>query len=56
MNFGMTEILIILAIILILFGGKQIPNLAKSLGSSIHSFKKGIQDAGKSKDTGSDKL
>ena len=41
MNFGMTEILIILAIILLLFGAKRIPDLAKSLGSSVKSFKKG---------------
>lgn len=47
MSFGLTEILIILAIILILFGGKHIPDLARSLGASIHSFKKGIEDAGK---------
>lgn len=45
MNFGMTEILIILAIILILFGGKRLPMLARSLGTSIRSFKKGIEDA-----------
>ena len=56
MSFGMTEILIILAIVLILFGGKRIPTLAKGLGSSIRSFKKGIQDAGKPDNPGSDKL
>ncbi|MBN2426252.1 MAG: twin-arginine translocase TatA/TatE family subunit [Calditrichaceae bacterium] len=44
MSFGVTEILIIFFIILILFGAKRIPDLAKSLGSSIKSFKKGIQD------------
>ena len=44
MNFGMTEILIILFIILLLFGAKRIPELARSLGSSVKSFKKGITD------------
>ena len=44
MNFGMTEILIIFLIILLLFGAKRIPDLAKSLGSSVKSFKKGIDD------------
>lgn len=44
MNFGMTEILIIFLIILVLFGAKRIPDLAKSLGSSVKSFKKGIDD------------
>ncbi len=44
MHFGMTEILIVLVIILLLFGAKRIPDLAKSLGSSVKSFKKGIAD------------
>lgn len=44
MNFGLTEILIILVIVLILFGAKRIPDLAKSLGSSIKDFKKGLSD------------
>lgn len=55
MSFGFTEILIIFIIVLLLFGGKRIPTLAKSLGSSIKSFKKGIQDTGKD-DTHSDKV
>ena len=44
MHFGMTELLIILVIIILLFGAKRLPDLAKSLGSSIKSFKKGIDD------------
>ncbi|HID39926.1 MAG TPA: twin-arginine translocase TatA/TatE family subunit [Calditrichaeota bacterium] len=40
----MTEILIILFIILLLFGAKRIPELARSLGSSVKSFKKGVSD------------
>ena len=32
-NLGVTEILIILAIVLLLFGGKKIPELMKGLGS-----------------------
>jgi sec-independent protein translocase protein TatA len=44
MHFGMTELLIIFAIIIILFGAKRIPDLAKGLGQSIKSFKKGIED------------
>jgi len=43
-NFGMTEILIVFLIILILFGAKRLPDLAKSLGGSIKSFKKGLED------------
>jgi sec-independent protein translocase protein TatA len=45
MHFGMTELLIILAIIVILFGAKKIPDLARGLGQSVHLFKKGIDEA-----------
>lgn len=44
MNFGLTEILIVAFIIILLFGAKRLPELARSLGSSIKSFKKGIND------------
>ena len=46
MSFGATEIIIIVVIIMLLFGGKRIPGLARSLGSSIRLFKKGITDEG----------
>lgn len=41
-TFGFWEILIIVFIILLLFGGKRLPQLAKSIGESIKNFKKGI--------------
>lgn len=41
---GWTEILVILAIVLIFFGPKRIPELAKSIGQGIRSFKKGLKD------------
>jgi sec-independent protein translocase protein TatA len=44
MNFGMTEILIIAFIIILLFGAKKLPELAKGIGSSIKQFKKGLDD------------
>lgn len=44
MNFGMTEILIVAFIIILLFGAKRLPELAKSLGSSVKQFKKGIDE------------
>lgn len=43
-NLGYGELLIILAIALLLFGAKRIPELAKSLGQSIHAFKSGVRE------------
>lgn len=42
MNFGFQEILIIAFIVLLLFGGKKIPELMKGLGKGVKSFKDGI--------------
>jgi sec-independent protein translocase protein TatA len=39
---GSQELLVILVIVLILFGGSKLPDLAKSLGKSMKEFKKGI--------------
>jgi sec-independent protein translocase protein TatA len=39
---GYQELLLILVIVLVLFGGSKLPGLAKSLGSSLTEFKKGI--------------
>lgn len=36
---GMPEILIILVVVLLLFGGKKIPELMKGLGSGVKEFK-----------------
>ena len=44
-NLGMTEILIILLIVLILFGAKRIPEVAGSLGKGINEFKRNMSDA-----------
>ena len=38
-SIGVTEILVILAIVLLLFGGKKIPELMKGLGTGIKEFK-----------------
>lgn len=42
---GYQELLIILVIVLILFGANRLPELAKSLGSSVKEFKKGVSEA-----------
>ena len=41
---GMPQILLILAIVLLLFGGKKIPELMKGLGSGIKEFKNAAKD------------
>lgn len=43
-SIGVTEILVILAIVLLLFGGKKIPELMKGLGSGIKEFKNAAKD------------
>ncbi|MBE6304192.1 MAG: twin-arginine translocase TatA/TatE family subunit [Bacteroidales bacterium] len=43
-NIGGTEIIIIAIIILLLFGGKKIPELMQGLGKGVKSFKKGMKD------------
>ncbi len=41
---SMPELLIILAIVVLLFGAKKIPDLAKGMGKGIKDFKKAIKD------------
>ena len=50
MNLGATELIIILLIILLIFGGAKLPQLARSLGQAKHEFEKGASD-GKGKDS-----
>ena len=41
---GTQELLVILVIVLVLFGGSKLPEIARSLGKSMHEFKKGINE------------
>lgn len=41
---GYQELLIVLVILLLLFGGKKLPELSKSLGNSVKEFRKGFSD------------
>lgn len=41
---GYTELLIIFAVILVIFGGKKIPELMGGFGKGIQNFKKGLKD------------
>ncbi|MEY4577109.1 MAG: Sec-independent protein translocase protein TatA [Pseudomonadota bacterium] len=42
MRVGITELLVILAIVLLLFGSKKLPELADGMGKAIRNFKKGV--------------
>ena len=50
---GGPELIIILVVVLVLFGGSQLPKLAKNLGKAQKEFKEGMADADKPADTNS---
>ena len=57
-NLGTGEIIIIAIIVLLLFGGKKIPELMKGIGKGVKNFKdgvKGVEDDIKLDDTDTDK-
>ena len=43
-SLGVPEILLILGVVLLLFGAKKLPEMARSLGKSSHEFKKGLKE------------
>ena len=43
-NLGTGEIIIIALVVLLLFGGKKIPELMRGLGKGVQSFKDGMHD------------
>ena len=43
-NIGAGEIIIVALVILLLFGGKKIPELMKGLGKGVKNFKEGMKD------------
>lgn len=49
-NLGAPELIIIFLIILLLFGAKKLPELARTLGSSAKELKKGLADDDKKDD------
>ncbi len=48
---GIWELLIILGIAVLLFGGKKIPEIAKGLGEGIRNFKTAVKDENKKKES-----
>jgi sec-independent protein translocase protein TatA len=53
-NLGAPELLIVLLVILVLFGGAKLPKLARSMGQAQSEFKRGLGEAGKPKDADED--
>lgn len=45
--FAPADIIVVLVVLLLLFGGSQLPKLARSLGSASHEFKKGLDEGSK---------
>ena len=43
-NLGAGEIILIVLVVLLLFGAKKIPELARGIGKGMSEFKKGIKD------------
>ena len=43
-NLGAPELLIVLIVVLVLFGGSKLPKLARSLGQAQNEFKQGIKE------------
>jgi len=44
MNLGPTELIIVLLIVLLIFGGAKLPKLARSMGQAQKEFKKGLSE------------
>ena len=44
LNLGTGEIILIVAVILLLFGGREIPELMRGLGKGVKSFKQGMNE------------
>ena len=43
-NIGTGEIIVIALVVLLLFGGKKIPDLMKSIGKGVRSFREGVKE------------
>ncbi len=50
MNLGGPELLIVLVVVLLMFGSKKVPELARSLGKAQKEFKDGLQETASSPD------
>ena len=50
-SFGGQEVLVILVLVLLLFGAKRLPELARSLGQGIKEFRKSVKEISEDSDT-----
>ncbi len=48
---GMGELVILLVVVLLLFGGKKLPQLGRALGTSINQFKDGLKEGKENQNT-----
>lgn len=55
MKLGTTELLLILAVVVIIFGPTQIPKLTKMFGKSVKGFRDGMEEDAKTDDAGETK-
>ena len=46
MGFGATELLVILAIVMVMFGARRLPEIGAGLGNAIRNFKSGLSGKG----------
>ena len=49
LGIGATEWLLIILVLVLLFGAKKIPEIARGLGRSVNEFKKGMSETGDDK-------
>jgi len=47
---GFGELIVVLLVVLVFFGGSRLPKLGSSLGEAINNFKKGMKEGDSSKD------
>ncbi len=55
MSIGMPEILVVLVIVLILFGPKKLPQLARAIGEAFSEYKKGMKGVEEEKEPDKEK-
>ena len=48
--FSLTDLIVVLVVLLLIFGGKKLPGLARSIGSATSEFKKGAEEGSKAQD------